>query len=137
VSDGSVSDQARPADSVGHRHGKAVLHDLVPLGRELRHAIPEVYRGFGELDRAAMAPGALDLKTKELIALALGVVDACDGCIAAHARGAARAGASRQEVAEAIGVTFLMKGGPATVYGPRAFDAFCEYQEAMPDRQQG
>nr|WP_156024777.1 hypothetical protein [Smaragdicoccus niigatensis] len=47
-----------------------------------------------------------------------------------HAEAAARAGATRQEAAEAIGVTFLMKGGTATIYGPRAFDAFCEFESA-------
>lgn len=48
---------------------------------------------------------------------------------AAHSKGAARAGATKEEVAEAIGVTFLMAGGPATVYGPRAYAAFCEYAD--------
>ena len=58
-------------------------------------------------------------------------------CIAAHARGASRAGATKQEVAEAIGVTFLMQGGPATVYGPRAFDAFCGRVDApAPDSRE-
>ena len=46
-------------------------------------------------------------------------------------RSASRAGATKEEVAEAIGVTFLMQGGPATVYGPRAYDAFCEYYDAQ------
>ena len=81
-------------------------------------------------DHAAVAPGALDTRTKELIALAIGVVEGCDGCIASHAQAASRAGASREEAAEAIGVTFLMKGGPATIYGPRAYDAFCEFADA-------
>jgi len=112
-------------------HGKDVLADLSPLHRELRRAIPDVYKGFGELHHAAFAPGVLDVKTKELIALTIGVVEGCDGCIASHAQAAARAGASRQEAAEAIGVTFLMKGGPATIYGPRAYDAFCEFAEAI------
>ena len=112
-------------------HGKAVLDELSPLHRELRRSIPEVYRGFGELHQAAFAEGALDTKTKELIALTIGVVEGCDGCIASHAQAAARAGASRQEAAEAIGVTFLMKGGPATIYGPRAYDAFCEFADAL------
>ncbi|MBO9523543.1 MAG: carboxymuconolactone decarboxylase family protein [Nocardioidaceae bacterium] len=111
-------------------HGAAVLRELSPLHRELRRSIPEVYRGFGELHRAAFADGALDVRTKELIALAIGVVEGCDGCIASHAQAAARAGATRQEAAEAIGVTFLMKGGPATIYGPRAYDAFCEFADA-------
>jgi AhpD family alkylhydroperoxidase len=112
-------------------HGKDVLTDLSPLHRELRRAIPDVYKGFGELHHAAFAPGVLDVKAKELIALAIGVVAGCDGCIASHAQAAARAGASRQEAAEAIGVTFLMNGGPATIYGPRAYDAFCEFADAL------
>lgn len=76
-------------------HGKAVLHELSPQHRELRRVIPEVYRGFGELSRAAFADGALDRKTKELIAFAIGVVEGCDGCIASHGQAAARAGATR------------------------------------------
>lgn len=116
-------------DQSHSEHGKDVLAELSPLHRELRRAIPEVYKGFGELHKAAFTAGELDVKTKELIALAIGVVEGCDGCIASHAQGAARAGASRQEAAEAIGVTFLMKGGPATIYGPRAYDAFCGFAE--------
>ncbi len=123
-------------------HGKDVLDDLSPLHRALRRAIPEVYQGFGELHRASFAPGALEVKTKELIAVAIGVVEGCDGCIASHAQAAVRAGATRQEAAEAIGVTFLMKGGPATIYGPRAYDAFCEFADdadpgAEPAREEG
>lgn len=115
----------------GHTHGSSVLHEIVPLGRNLRQQIPEVYKGYAELNKAAMAEGALERKTKELIALAIGVVEHCDGCIASHGQGAARAGATRQEVAEAIGVTFMMHGGPATVWGARAFDAFCEFADAL------
>ncbi|MDO9496948.1 MAG: carboxymuconolactone decarboxylase family protein [Nocardioides sp.] len=113
----------------GHEHGSAVLDALSPLHRALRKAIPDVYQGFGQLHKAAFQAGDLDVKTKELIALAIGVVEGCDGCIASHAQGAAKAGATPQEAAEAIGVTFLMKGGPATIYGPRAYAAFCEFEE--------
>ncbi len=112
-------------------HGAAVLQELSPLHRQLRRSVPEVYKGFGELHRAAFADGELDVRTKELIALAIGVVEGCDGCIASHAQAAARAGATRQQAAEAIGVTFLMKGGPATIHGPRAYDAFCEFADAL------
>ncbi len=114
-----------------HTHGKEVLRPLATEGRALRQMIPDVYAGFAELNKAAMAPGVLELKVKELLALAMGVTLRCDGCIATHARGAASAGATREEVAEAIGVTLLMNGGPGTVYGPRAYDAFCEYIEAI------
>jgi len=114
-------------------HGRRILDDLSPLHRQLRRSVPEVYRGFGELHDAAFAAGALDSRTKELIALAIAVVEGCDGCIASHAEAAARAGASRQQAAEAIGVTFLMHGGPATIHGPRAYDAFCEFAPEDPD----
>ncbi|MEV4701871.1 carboxymuconolactone decarboxylase family protein [Actinoplanes sp. NPDC049316] len=110
-------------------HGKAVRDALRGPTRALRQAIPEVYRGYRELHGAALAPGALDARTKELIALAIAVSKECDGCIAAHAHAAVQQGATPAEAAEAIGVTFLMNGGPATVYGARAFDAFREFYE--------
>ena len=97
----TTSEQADQA-----HYGKHVLRELSPLHRELRRAIPEVYQGFAELSQGAFADGALDRKTKELIAFAIGVVEGCDGCIASHGQAAARAGATRQEAAEAIGVTF-------------------------------
>lgn len=111
-------------------YGREVLRELSPKHRELRRAIPDVYQGFNELSAAAFADGALDRRTKELIAFAIGVVEGCDGCIASHGQAAARAGATRQEAAEAIGVTFLMHGGPATIHGARAYEAFCEFAEA-------
>ena len=115
-----------------HQWGSQVQNELAPLARELRQAIPDVLKGFAELHSAAMAEGALDAKTKELIALAIAVSQRCDGCIAAHARGAFKRGATRAEVAETIGVTILMNGGPATVYGPRAFDAYDDFATPKP-----
>lgn len=107
-------------------YGKAVRAELRPRTRELRHSIPDVYQGYKNLHDAALRSGALDTKTKELIALAIGISKECDGCIAAHAHAAVLAGATSQEAAEAIGVTFLMNGGPGTIYGARAFAAFNE-----------
>ncbi len=112
-------------------YGKEVQEELRPHARALRHMIPDVYKGFASLHDAALASGALDAKVKELMALAIAVSTQCDGCIAAHARGAAVHGASLEEVAETIGVTFLMSGGPATVYGPRAYSAFTEFQTEL------
>ena len=110
-------------------YGKAVRDELRVPTRELRHAIPQVYAGYRELHDSALAAGALDGRTKELIALAIAVSKECDGCIAAHAHGAVLHGATPQEAAEAIGVTFMMNGGPATVYGARAFAAFREFYD--------
>lgn len=127
---GAISPDVPTSAPPGSAHGRAVLRELAPLHRNLRRAIPAVYRGFGELSAAAFADGALDRRTKELIAMAIGVVEGCDGCIASHGQAAVQAGATRQEAAEAIGVTFLMHGGPATIYGARAYDAFCEFADA-------
>ncbi len=112
-------------------YGSEVRTELRPLARALRRQIPDVYRGFAALHDAALAEGALDTKTKELIALAIAVSEACDGCIAAHAHAAVHHGASLEEAAEAIGVTFLMNGGPATIYGPRAYAAVEEFHAEL------
>ena len=108
-----------------HDHGRGVLSQLAPEGRELKALIPGVYDGFAQLHSAAFAEGVLDKKTKELLALAIAV--RCDGCIASHARGAAVNKATEAEVAETIGVAIAMSGGPGTVYGPRALAAFRDF----------
>ena len=114
-----------------HGHHHEVLDELRPQHRALRQLIPDVYRTFNEMSGAALGAGALETKVKELMAMAIGVVHGCDGCIASHARAAVQAGATRQEAAEAIGVAIMMHGGPATVYGARAFDAISEFADAV------
>src|SRR3954452_15132645 len=102
-------------------YGHAVHKELREPSRALRRAIPEVYDGYRQMHAAAYAAGALDEKTKELIALAIAVSKECDGCIASHARGAARTGATESEVAEALGVAIAMNGGTGhRVRPPRA-----------------
>jgi len=121
-------------DAHTHSYGKGVQAELRDPALALRKAIPEVYEGFNSLHSAAYADGALDRKTKELIALAIATSEHCDGCIASHARGAAKAGATEAEVAEALGVCIQMMGGPGTVYAPRAFAAFREFAETYASR---
>lgn len=111
-------------------YGQQVRDELRKPARELRRAIPDVYAGFGQLHDAAFAEGVLSTRTKELIALSIAVAEGCDGCIAAHAHAAVAHGATAEEAAEAIGVVILMKGGPATIYGPRAFEAVQEFLDA-------
>jgi AhpD family alkylhydroperoxidase len=100
-----------------------------------RAAFPDAAKGFGELAKAAIAPGALDSRVKELIALAIGIASRCDGCLAYHARAAARLGATREEVAETIAVAVYMGGGPSMIYGAEAlaaFDALAPSQARVP-----
>ena len=96
---------------------------------EVRAGMPQAARGFADLAKAAIAPGALDSKTKELIALAIGITTRCDGCLAYHTRAAARLGASREEVIETIGVSVYMGGGPSMIYGAEALAAFDSFVE--------
>jgi AhpD family alkylhydroperoxidase len=112
---------------MGHWHD--VQDALREPAKSLREAIPDVYMGFGQMASAAMRPGAIPGHIKELIALAIATAQQCDGCIAFHARAAARKGATREEVAESLGVVLDMTGGPGTVYGPRAWEAFLEFGE--------
>jgi AhpD family alkylhydroperoxidase len=98
----------------------------------LRHAIPEAWDGFAALHQGALANGEVPARLKEAVALAMSVLQRCDGCIASHARASARAGATRGEVAELLGVSVLMGGGPASVYAPRAWEAFLEFSETAP-----
>ena len=95
--------------------------------RDLRESIPEVMDAYHALGTAVMVDGALTAATKELIALGMSITRECDGCIVAHARGAARRGATKEQVAETIGVAINMNGGPATVWGARALAAFQEF----------
>ncbi len=111
-------------------YGPQVREELAGPYRALREAIPDVLSGYAALGRAAMGDGELSTKTKELIALAIAITRECDGCIAAHAQGAFRRGASTAEVAEMIGVAIMMNGGPGTVWGPRALAAFSEFVAA-------
>jgi AhpD family alkylhydroperoxidase len=108
-------------------HYSDVIADLRDSTASLRDAIPEVWAGFGQLHGAAVADGALSAKFKELMALTIAVGKHCDGCIAYHAKAAARRGATPEEVAEALGVALLMDGGTASVYGPRAWEAYDEF----------
>ncbi|HZS02929.1 MAG TPA: carboxymuconolactone decarboxylase family protein [Chloroflexota bacterium] len=94
----------------------------------LRHELPGVMNGFAEMYRQAMVEGALTTKTKELIALGIAIAVHCDGCIAAHVQDAMRAGASRPEIVETIGVAVLMGGGPSAMYGAEALEALEQFE---------
>src|SRR5262249_32182633 len=94
-----------------------------------RHAGPHTL-GFGDLARAATRDGALDKKTKELIALALGVAAHCDACIGFHAKALVQLGATKAEVEEALGMAVYMGGGPSLMYSANAVAAFEEFAAA-------
>jgi AhpD family alkylhydroperoxidase len=96
---------------------------LIQLGQEL----PGPMSGFARLHKKAVEQGELTAKTKELMALAIAVAVRCDGCIAYHVHDAVKAGATRAEMIEMIGVAILMGGGPASMYAAHAMDAIDQF----------
>lgn len=101
-----------------------VRNEAIKDGATLAKACPETIKAFGTLLGITTKDGALSFKTKELIAFALGIAEHCEGCLAHHAHNLVKAGATREEVVEAIGVAIAMGGGPSTVYGALALKAF-------------
>ena len=107
-------------------HYEAIRGLMGELGSELKGPMS----AFGQLHKQAVADGALSAKVKELIALGIAITVRCDGCLAYHVHDALLAGATREEIVEAIGVAVLMGGGPAAVYGSEALQALGEFEAA-------
>ena len=104
-----------------------ITGDISEGVKQLKEEIPEAIKNFYAMNEAVNKDGALDTKTKELIALALGVSGHCDGCIGFHAQKLVKLGATKQEVAEALGVAIYMGGGPSLMYAAEAIQAFEEF----------
>lgn len=104
-----------------------IANDVMTGVGLIRQGAPDAMKAFGSLATAATAANAIDTKTKELMALAIGIAVHCDGCVAYHTKMAKQHGASRQEVLETVALAVYMGGGPAAVYGGDAVRAFDEF----------
>jgi AhpD family alkylhydroperoxidase len=103
--------------------------EMVALTKQLRapEGTPEVMKAFSAMAAAASGPKALDTKTKELIALAIGVAVRCDPCITFHAEAARKHGATREEIMETLGMAIYMGAGPSVMYAAQAAEAYDQY----------
>jgi AhpD family alkylhydroperoxidase len=104
-----------------------IANDVATGAGLLRQGAPDAMTGFASLAKAATAPGALDTKTKELMAAAIGIAVRCEGCVAFHTKMAHRHGATREELLETVSLAIYLGGGPSSVYGAdavRAYDQF-------------
>ena len=99
------------------------------LMREMRGGAPDVMKGFSAMAQAALQPKALDTKTKELIALGIGVAVRCDDCIAFHVKAALDQGATQEEIVETLGMAIYMGAGPSVMYATHALDALKQFGE--------
>ncbi len=103
---------------------------LRPQLKNLHTGAPGVMKAFSAIAQAALAPKALDTKTKELLSLGIAVATRCDDCIAFHAKAALEQGASRDEVLETLGIAIYMGAGPAVMYASHALEAFAQFDAA-------
>jgi AhpD family alkylhydroperoxidase len=103
--------------------------DLSAMLRELRNGegSGEVMKTFSAMAQTATKAGVLDPKTKELIAIAIGVAIRCDDCIAFHTKAAAQLGATRAEVQETLAMAIYMGAGPSVMYSSHAMQAFDQF----------
>jgi AhpD family alkylhydroperoxidase len=85
---------------------------------------PDTVRGYGAMNTAGQKTGHLDVKTRELIAIAVAISLRCDGCITVHVDAAHKLGATREEIAEALGVAVSMNAGATIIYATRTMDAY-------------
>lgn len=111
-----------------------LIDDLNAAIGTLRAGAPAPMRAFGQLAREALAPAALEVKTKELIAIGIAIATRCDGCIGFHVKAAIRAGATREEVLEACSMAIYMGAGPSMIYAAETLRAFDELAKA-PSRE--
>ena len=95
--------------------------------RSLRGGAPDVMKAFSAIAQTALAPKALDGKTKELIALGIGIAIRCDDCIAFHIKAALERGATRDEISETLGMAIYMGAGPSVMYASHAFAALQQF----------
>ncbi|WP_220092497.1 carboxymuconolactone decarboxylase family protein [Parvibaculum sp.] len=92
--------------------------------KEMAAANPEIVKAYAGLHRANAASSRLDAKMRELIALGVAVTLRCDGCINAHTDAAISAGATKEEIVDALGVAVMVNAGATMVYSARTIDAF-------------
>lgn len=108
---------------------KKLTSDVSSNLNSLRQDLSPVMKAFGELSKAASAPGALDEKTKEFVALGIAIAARCDACIGFHVRTLIRLGARKAEIEEVLGMAVYMGGGPALMYAANAMAAYEQFTQ--------
>lgn len=111
-----------------------IAKGLNPAIRELHKSAPGPMRAFHEMGQSALEAGALDAKTKELMALAISVAVRCDPCVTYHASSAQQQGATREEIAETVGLAVYMGAGPSAMYAAQALEAYDQWSDKAAEK---
>lgn len=96
----------------------------------LKEGSVQVMDLFMQIHDNVLRDNVLSFKTKELVAIGISIAIRCTCCLDHHVNLAIKAGASREEVIEAIEVAVLIGGGPSTHYGALALEAYDELKAA-------
>ncbi|MCB2049972.1 MAG: carboxymuconolactone decarboxylase family protein [Novosphingobium sp.] len=113
----------------------AMAKSMNPAVGELHKSAPGAMKAFHDMGAAALESGALDTKTKELMAVAISVAVRCDPCVTYHVAAAQRAGATREELAETVGLAIYMGAGPSAMYAAQALEAFDQWSDKAAGRK--
>lgn len=116
--------------SAGEKDYVGITNRIREGMKEVRSRAPDAMKGFSALAAGATKDGALDKKTKEFIALAIGIAKQCDGCIGFHIKALIDLGATEEEIAETLAMTVYMGGGPSLMYAADAWLAYEQMKEA-------
>lgn len=106
-----------------------ITKDISSQLAKMRKEIPDVMSSFSALSQAAYKEGALNKKTKELIAIALAVAKQCPGCIGFHSQTLVKLETTREELLETLAMAIYMGGGPSLMYAAEALEAFEEFSK--------
>jgi len=112
----------------------AMAKAMNPAVGELHKSAPGAMKAFHAMGAAALEAGALDTKTKELMAVAISVAVRCDPCVTYHVSAAQRAGASREEIAETVALAVYMGAGPSAMYAAQALEAFDQWSDKAAEK---
>ena len=127
---GTPDRKGKPLMATGKKDFKAIADGVNEGLSGLSKVAGETLSAFSSLSKAANGDGAIDHKTKELIALAIGVAKQCDACIGFHTKTLKKLGATDEEVADALGVCVYMGGGPSLMYAADAWTAWTQLKDA-------
>ncbi len=109
---------------------EAFMDETIQNVNRLSKEIPETAKGFTQMSAAAKTNGALDEKTKEIMALGIAIATRCDSCIGFHIRSLVRLKTTRAELCEALAMATYMGGGPSFAFSGKALQYFDQLTEA-------
>jgi AhpD family alkylhydroperoxidase len=116
-------------------HVRQFIHDFKRNTGKLKQLTPDTVNGFAAMFTKIMQDGAVSLKNKELIAVAIAVAANCQHCIRLHVHKCLEIGLTKEEILDAASVAVVMGGGPAWTHLPIVLEAIEAFQPPAAEGQ--